>query len=408
MLLVGINYWPEETGNAPYTTSLAEHIAATGCRVTVLTGMPYYPSWRINDAYRGRLRSREERHGVTLHRFRQYVPSRQSALRRAAFEASFLLQGLTARGLDRPDLVLGVLPSLSDGVLAAVAAARYRAPLGLYVQDLVGQAAAQSGIGGGTRVAGLTSAVEGWVARRADGIAVVAEGFRSRLEHLGVEPCRVVRVRNWTHIKPATQPREVTRAQLGLPTDRPICLHAGNMGLKQGLENVVDCARLAATAAPELLFVLLGDGNQRAQLEERARGLPNLRFLPPQPEHDFPNILAAADVLLVNQRPSVTDMSLPGKLTSYFASGRPVVAAVSPTSETARELCDAQTGLVIEAGRPDALLAAIRRLRVDPELATALGERGRVFAQTHLSQDAALGEVEAFVFDLIKDGAIPA
>jgi glycosyltransferase involved in cell wall biosynthesis len=169
------------------------------------------------------------------------------------------------------------------------------------------------------------------------------------------------------------------------------------MGLKQGLENLVDTARLAASSSPDLLFVLMGDGNQRAMLEERAAGLPNLRFLPPQPEEDFPNVLAAADILLVNQRPTVTDMSLPGKLTSYFASGQPVVAAVSPTSETARELRGSDVGLVVDAGRPELLLGAIRTLADDRASAARLGARGQAFARANLTGEASLARLEQFL-----------
>ncbi|HEY7031517.1 MAG TPA: WcaI family glycosyltransferase [Thermomicrobiales bacterium] len=405
ILVVGLNYWPEETGNAPYTTGLAEHLVRRGAAVTVIAGMPYYPQWRVAAGYRGRWRLRETRHGVALHRFRQYVPGNQSALRRALFEATFLAHAATARGLDRPDLVFGVLPSLSDGVLAATLARRHRVPLALLVQDLVGQSAAQSGIAGGGKVVGVTRSVEGWVARQASGIAVVAEGFRPPLMALGVPPERIVRVRNWTHIKPGTAPRDATRARLAFPVDKTVCLHAGNMGLKQGLENLVDCARLALAAAPDLLFVLMGDGNQRAMLEERARDLPNLRFLPPQPEDDFPNVLAAADVLLVNQRPTVTDMSLPGKLTSYFASGRPVVAAVSPTSETARELTQSGAGRVVDAGNPDLLLAAIRGLAADSVAAADLGTRGQAFARGNLTEGAALERLERFVIGFLDSRA---
>ena len=65
----------------------------------------------------------------------------------------------------------------------------------------------------------------------------------------------------------------------------------------------------------------MGDGNQRAHLRELAGGLPNLDFLPPADDADFPDVLAAADVLAVTQRASVLDMSVPSKLTSYFAAG---------------------------------------------------------------------------------------
>jgi glycosyltransferase involved in cell wall biosynthesis len=400
VLIIGINYWPEETGNAPYTTGLAEHLAGAGYAVTVLTGMPYYPGWQVYPAYQRRQRRRERRNNVEIIRGRQYIPARQSALRRALFEGSFLAQGLTARGVPRPDVVLGVLPSLSDGVLAVAAARRFRAPLGLLVADLVGQSAAQSGIAGGQRVVGVTSAIEGWVARRADRIAIVAEGFRPVLEQFGVKPDRIERVRNWSHIRPATVPPEITRRKLGLPRDRPIALHAGNMGLKQGLENVVEAARLAQTVAPRLHFVLLGDGNQRADLEARARGLTNITFLAPLPDDAFPDALAAADVLLVNQRASVTDMSLPSKLTSYFTTGKPVVAAVAPGAAE-REVAQSGGGLVVPPEDPAALVAAISRLTQDAVLASELGAAGQRFAAASLDRGAALARAEEFVGRLL-------
>jgi glycosyltransferase involved in cell wall biosynthesis len=402
VLITGINYWPEPTGNAPYTTGLAEHLLAKGCSVTVLTGMPYYPQWQIYDGYQGKLRHREAVQGVAVERFRQYIPATQSALKRAIFEGTFLLNALPALGGRRPDLVIGVVPSLSGGVLAALAARKYKAPMGLLYQDLVGQGAIQSGIPGGGRVGRLTSRIEGWVARRASGIAIVAEGFRRYFEELGVDPARIHRVRNWTHIGAATRSRQDTRAGLGIADETPVCLHAGNMGYKQGLENVIECARMARDRFPDLQFVFVGDGNQRAHLQALAAGLGNIRFIPPQSEEDFPNILAAADVLLVNQRETVTDMALPGKLTSYLAAGRPVVAAVSPNSETAIELASAEAGLVVDAGDPEALLGAINRLISDRQLADEMGERGRAYALETFTAAKALDRLEEFIRATVK------
>jgi glycosyltransferase involved in cell wall biosynthesis len=359
IVICGLDYWPDVTGTAVYTTAFAEHLAAGGDTVHVLAGMPYYPEWTIRAGYERTLRRTELRHGVTIHRCRQVIPRRQSAIHRAAYEASFLANAAFTRGLPRPDLVIGVLPALSDGILAARLAKRYKVPLTLWIQDLFGQAALQSGVRGGRRIAGLTARLEGWIARQADSVAIIAEGFRPVLEGLGVDPARIHRVRNWTHIGPPTMSVAATRTALGLPQNQVICLHAGNMGLKQGLEQVVESARLAVTAAPELLFVLLGDGNQRAHLERLGAGLPNLRFLDPVSEELFPNALNAADVLLLTQRGSVTDMSLPSKLTSYQAVGRPVVAAVHPASETARAVEESGCGLVVEPDRPERLLQAM-------------------------------------------------
>ena len=92
---------------------------------------------------------------------------------------------------------------------------------------------------------GVVRAAEGWAARGASAVGVIAEGFRPYLESMGVDPARIRRLRNWTHTGEATIERATMRAELGWPDDAMVCLHAGNMGYKQGLENVIEAARLA-------------------------------------------------------------------------------------------------------------------------------------------------------------------
>jgi colanic acid biosynthesis glycosyl transferase WcaI len=399
VLITGISYAPEETGIAPYTTGLAEHLVGGDCQVTVITGMPSYPQWQVYPEYRGKLRIQELRGGVDVRRVRNYVPRRQSTLRRGLYEVSFLLGGLTALDVPKPDVVFGVVPALSGGVLARLAAQHYSAPYGLIFQDLTGPAATQSGVSGGGRAARPISAVEGWVARGATAIGVIAEGFRPYLETLGAKPDRIQRVRNWMHLEEPKLTRAATREHLGFPPDAVVCLHAGNMGYKQGLDNIVECARLAVETDPRLLLVLMGDGSQRAVLVDLARRyqLPNLRFLPIQPAELFSSVLAAADVLLVNQRSAVTNMSLPGKLTSYFAAGRPVVAAVSPESETATEIHATGTGMLVPPDQPSLLLTAIRQLVADPGYSERLGAAGKRYARTTLGPDQALASLKVLV-----------
>lgn len=363
VLICGLDYWPDVTGIAPYTTGFAEHLAAQGDHIEVMAGMPYYPEWKVRSGYERKWRHTEQRNGVTILRHRQYIPSRQSALHRAAYEASFMGLGMFSKRLTKPDLVVGVMPALSDGVLAARIAKRRHVPLTLWIQDLFGQAALQSGVSGGHRVAEATARLEGWIARQADSIAIVAEGFRPVLEGMGVAPECIHRVHNWTHIGRPTMGVAETRAALGLPHDKTVCMHAGNMGLKQGLENIIDCARLAQHTAPDLTFVLMGDGNQRSHLQHLAQDLPNVRFLDPVSNDMFPNALHAADILLINQRGTVTDMSLPSKLTSYLAVDRPIVAAVAQKSEITNALEGDCRATVVGPGDPVELAKAIATSR---------------------------------------------
>lgn len=395
ILIVGINYRPETSGIAPYTTDFAEYLAASGHSTTVITGFPHYPAWRLQHG-ESRWRVAETRNGVRVLRRRHYVPRSQSAVRRAMYEGSFLAHGAASRPT-RPDAVFGVIPSLSGGLLARYFATRARAPYGLIVQDLMAPAARQSGIRGGTRVAGATAFAERWAMARAHTVATASESFRPYLLRLGVNEHQILDLPNWAHVGLPTADRAATRARLGWPADGMVVLHAGNMGLKQGLEQVIEAARSAEARGAATLFVLMGDGSQRAALEAAAAGIQRIRFLPFQPEEDVPNVLDAADVLLVSERASVIDMSLPSKLTSYFAAGRPIVAAVPSAGSTAREIVRSRAGIIIPTGDPDALNGVVAELQADPTRAAALGSSGRTYAAAALDLATARARMDRLV-----------
>lgn len=402
VLLVGTYYRPEEAGIAPYTTAMAEHLARVGVDVTALVGFPHYPAWRVAPEYAHRLRSQERIAGVEVRRLRTYVPRRQTALRRGLYEATFATQSVSVRRLERADAVVGIVPTLASGFAAALHAVRHRAPLGLVVQDLSGPAARQSGMpGGGGGVAKATAGAEAILLRRADRIGAVSEGFVDYMTGAGVSPKRIVRLPNWSRMPAPTMSKEEARRELGWPLDRPVLLHAGNMGLKQGLEQLVETARLARTIHPQVRFVLMGDGSRRESLQVRGAGLENLTFAEPRLGRDYANALAAADVLLVHELASVLDMSLPSKLTSYFAAGRPVLAAVAPSGVTADEVRRSGAGIVAPAENAEALLESLERILGDQELGERLARAGREYAVTHLAQGAALARVETFIADLI-------
>ncbi|MGK5529818.1 glycosyltransferase [Streptomyces sp. URMC 129] len=400
LLLVSTNYAPEQAGIGPYATQMAEHFAAArGAEVHVLAGMPHYPAWRVEAAYRGTWRAAEERAGVLIHRRRHSVPTRQTAARRALYEASILAHGLVAPPrLARPDAVLAQVPSLAGGVLAGRLARRYGVPYVPIVQDLMGAAAEQSGISGGGRAASAASAVERRMLRGATLVGIIHDTFRERVHALGVPEDRVRLVPNWSHVSGPVRPREKTRAGLGWPPDQTVLLHSGNMGLKQGLDVLVDTAR----HAPELRVVLMGDGSQRPRLTELAAGVPNVEFLPPAAPEDFPDVLAAADALVVTQRAAVLDMSVPSKLTSYFAAGRPVIASVAAEGGTAQEIRRSGAGRLVPPEDPAALAAAARALAADPRAADAIGTRGAGYARDHLSREAGLARVTALLDEALS------
>jgi colanic acid biosynthesis glycosyl transferase WcaI len=399
LLIFGINFAPEPTGTALNTTWWSESIAELGWEVSVVTGVPHYPSWQ-----RGKVAPRHRHGPVRVAHRRHYVPRQQTALKRGAYELTWVLSALPELARNRPDGVLGVIPSLGGAALASLTGRRFRVPYALLFQDLMGKAAGLSGMPGASRVAGMVSRTEVALARGAAGVAIVADGFRPYFVGGGVAAGRVHRVRNPARLPAINEPRDRVRARMGWGDEEFVVLHSGSIGYKQGLEVVVEAAALARDE--RLLFVLQGDGNQRDALGAQAArlGLDNVRFLPLAAEEELGGVLAAADALLLNQRGSVMNMSMPAKLASYFAAGVPVLAAVSDGDEVAGEVKRAGAGIVVRPDDPYALLAGIADLRSDPERARTLGRSGADFAETQLDARAVAGLVERFLDAAFPDG----
>lgn len=391
LLVFGINYAPEPTGVGVVTTRIAESMAADGWEVEVVTGVPHYPSWRRSAVPKP---LGEER--VRVHRRPHYVPARQTAVLRGAYEATWLCAALPDALLRRrPDAVLGIVPSLSGAALAAIAARRHRVPLTLLFFDLMGRAAEQSGLPGGAGFSGVVTRVERSLGRRASRVAVIAEGFHDYLVEGGVDPSRISvvdvaalgAVRGVAH---GGRSRDQTRARLGWRPDDFVVLYSGSIGYKQALEHVVEAARLAGSDGG-LRFVLQGDGNQRSELERRAKGLRlrNLEFRPLASSDELVGMLTAADALLLHQRASVRNMSFPSKLAMYLRSGSPVVAAVASDDGVARELAAAGAAVIVPPERPAELLASLDELRRDPTLARALVDAASAYGRQAGDQNAA-------------------
>ena len=224
-------------------------------------------------------------------------------------------------------------------------------------------------------------------------VIVIHDRFKRFLEReFAVPSARIDVVRNWTHVKPAAGRSSQTRRQLGWSDDETIVLHAGAMGSKQNLENVVLASQLAAEQHSTVRFVLLGDGHRRPALEAMGAN-PNLQFIDPLPDGVFESALASADVLLVNELPGMTEMSVPSKLTSYFSTGLPVLAAVDETSVTSEEIAASGGGLRVPPSDPAALLEGALQLAGDAGLARSLGQHGLDYRQSVLLVDAAIAGI---------------
>jgi glycosyltransferase involved in cell wall biosynthesis len=294
--VIGVYYPPESTGISPYTGAMSRGLSGRGFRTHVITAHPHYPDWRVTEGY-GQWSRTEQIDGVLVHRVRHFVPSNPRMLNRSASELTFGAR-LALASWRRPDAVVTVSPALFSSTLAAVRAKLFHrsTPFVVWVQDLYWLGLTETGQAN-ARTARALHAVEGWLLRSADRVVVIHDRFADRVhEDYGVPREQIHVVRNWTHLSPRGA---VDRAQVRRPRgwgDETVELNAGNMGVKQGLDNVVEAARLAAERDQNIRFVLLGGGADKARLQQLGAGIPTLEVLDALPDDAYVEALSGADI----------------------------------------------------------------------------------------------------------------
>lgn len=399
ILVLGINYVPEKTSVAPFTTGLCEHLAALGHRVTVVTAFPYYPEWRVWDGYRGELYRRELIRGVEVHRVRHFVPRKPSKLlRRLAYDLSFTLVAFAAALFTgKCDLIYCSCPPPTVACAAWLLSLVKRAPFMMKLTDLASDAALSTGIVKNRAFLRLARAFERFTCSKALAVICLCQGFIDRLRERGVAPEKLHLIPDWGNSAPISSGAQniAFRRAHAIPPEVFLAMHTGNMGRKQDLQNLVRAAQLSRQDSG-LLWLLVGEGEERAALEQEIlrHELTNIRLLPLQPPETVPQMYAAADALLLNQRSAVEDAVIPSKLLTYMSSGRAVVAAVSARSEAARQVRQADCGVLVPAENPDALLHGVNELRRAPALRQRLGRNGRAYAEAHFTKDRVLQSYE--------------
>lgn len=385
ILVLSINYWPDETGIAAVNTWRCEYLAAQGHQVTICTAPPYYPEWRVPERYRGKLFQREERNGVTILRSWMFVPRTLNTKKRILHEASFLASSFVrALCTKKPDLILAVSPPLGLGLTVATLSRLWRIPFIFDVEDLQPDAAVELGMMKGQSIIRALYRIERLAYQRAALVSTITEGMRQRIVQKGIDPAKVVlfppRADSSLYTLRDRFDGSVVREKYGL-RGKLIVSHSGNMGVKQGLE-VILAAAAKSRDREDIQYLFVGDGAIRPQLEAQARthNLNNVRFLPLLEYDLFGHMLAATDIALITQQQIVSNIVFPSKTVTLLSAGCPVIASVNSGSEVARAVLRSGAGLVVEPENAGALLEAILELAQNRETLARMSRQARQFA----------------------------
>jgi len=391
LLLLSLYYHPDPAANAVIITALAQQLAARGHRVTVVCALPHYDRNAIWPAFRGKLLQREQLDGVDVRRVWLYVPpSKANLLGRLWNYITFnVMSSLAGLGGPKPDVILAPSPPLTIGLSAWLLGLLRRCPYVYNVQDIYPDVAVRLGVLTSRKVIAFFAAMERFVYRHARAVTVLSEGFRRNLLAKGVPNAKIVVIPNLVDtaaLQPGVKDNPLARRE-GLG-DRFVVLFAGNVGLSQGLEHVLESARLLQ-GVKGLLFLIVGNGAAKPGLEQEAARmeLTNVRFLPFQPRADLADLYASADVCLVPLKHGIADESVPSKMLSISAAGRPLIASVDEPSDTAQHVRESGCGLVVPPEDPQALAAAIMALYRDPDRARRMGMLGRAHVETRFTPE---------------------
>ena len=391
--IVGLNYAPEAVGIGPFTRGMAEGLVARGFPVSVIAGKPYYPQWRSHENFSGGGWRHSVEQGVIITRCPHYIPTTPSGLKRilhlASFAATAAIPALrAARAVHKPDVVICIAPALLSVPVAWMMARLSGAKLWVHIQDFEVEAAFATGlVGEGGMVSRLARVVENTLLGLADRISSISPQMCAKLLEKGLPAAKVVEVRNWANA-PEPDPAQgaAYRAEWGL-AGKKVCLYSGNIANKQGIEIIVETARLLS-ARTNIAFVICGEGPNRNRLMALAAGLDNVQFHDLQPAGRLGELLTLASVHLLPQIAGAADLVLPSKLANMLASGRPVVATAQAGTGLYAEV--EGCGLSVDPGNAPALATAIERVIDDVDMTARFSIEARKRGRERWSQDGVI------------------
>ena len=401
-ILVLSQWYPPEPQSV--VSDLAETLTEQGHDVSVLTGFPNWPSGRLYPGYRVRLLQRETMNGVPVSRVPLFPYHGRSAIGRVLNLASFCLAAIVVGpfAVKRPDVIHAIQPPttcLPAWVLSRI----WRVPFTYEVQDLWPDTLRATGMVSKGGTLGLVDRYCRWAYRKAAAIRVISKGFRRELLSRDVPERKISVIPNWvdtTRYKPVPVEPHADAARAFR------IVYAGNLGLAQALDNVLKAAALLPAGSP-VRFVLIGDGVEAGALRETARrmGLTNVEFVPHQPPESMSAILSAADALLLHLKDDpLFSVTIPSKLLTYLAIGKPIIACAA--GEPAEILVDARAGIACSPGDPSALASAASRIAALPDADLAdMGRAGRAYACAQFERREVISHIGKMLSDAVAGAA---
>ena len=402
VLLLTLHYRPEPNF---ITADVAERLAREGYAVTVVTAHPNYPLGKFYHAEPSvsSLRpARSEEGGVTVWRLPFLPDHSTSKLRRFLAYGSFTLAAALFAPFAQPSPALVWVYNAPFTTGAAALWFRYvrGSRVAFMCPDLWPESFEAAGVAPSRPILEAMYAYSRWINRRADLLVATTRGMLRRYEADGVPRSRLRFAPLWVEGVASPPPAAATKGAEG---EVPRLMYAGNLGPAQALDVVLRGARRLLDEGFEVQIDFYGAGSEEAQLIALAKdlGLSNVAFKGRVSQAEVFRAAAAAAAQIVHLTPSpFFSMTVPSKLASCLASGRPVLAGLSGESlAIAKETGGA---LPFDAGSPEDFKRAVcELLAMSPQDREAMGARGRRYFEENLHPEALLSRYVQYTAELL-------
>lgn len=399
LLIVSQYFWPENFR----VNDLAEELARRGHEVTVLTGKPNYPEGRIFPAYRADPAAFRRFGNVPVIRV-PVIPRGDSSVRLVLNYLSFALSAalLGAWKLRREpfDAIFVFQTSPITAALPAVLLRRLkRAPVLMWILDLWPDTLSAIGVVKSPRLLALVGRLVSFVYRRCDRILVQSRAFEPRVTPLAGRSDTIRYFPGWAETVFEGGAAAGPAPELAPYADDFTVLFAGNVGEAQDFPAILDAAE-ALKEKPGLRWIVVGDGRAAGQVREeiaRRELGEKVVLLGRFPLERMPEFFAGADALLVSlKREPIWSMTIPGKVQSYLAAGKPLLAMLD--GEGGRVVAEAGAGLVAPAGNGRALAANVERLMAAGAAARAeMGASGMRYGRREFDRGRLVDALEGWI-----------
>ncbi|MGC4398010.1 glycosyltransferase family 4 protein [Hydrogenophaga sp. T2] len=381
ILVVSQYFWPENFR----INDLVQEWLKRGHAVTVLTGKPNYPDGKTFDTYRADPSAFAHFEGAAVHRVPMLARG-TGALRLMLNYASFVAGACTTGPWKlrrvRPDVIFVFEPSpVTVGLPAVLLGRLKRCPVVFWALDLWPETLAAVGVVRNPRLLAGVARLVRFIYDRCTLVLGQSRAFLPSIAQHCSDPSKVRYFPSWAEAVFSAAPDQPA-PEVAADAAAFSVLFAGNVGDAQDFPAILDAAERLKHRR-DIRWLIVGDGRRSAWLQEqvRERGLgERVLLLGRFPVERMPSFYEHADALLVSLRKDPTfSMTIPGKVQSYLAAGKPLLGMLD--GEGADVIRRAGAGLACPAGDAGALADAVQRLAaMPPDERRAMGDRGRAFA----------------------------